>query len=662
MTGGDRNSGRDKVRRAVGAVVRKKGAEQRLRAPARPIVRVVSDEQQLPSRVVAQVETLSAAPDPYEGEPQARALALSALMDDERAADGASFGLLRLGASWRQRSGNEKLELLLSLPDPEATIQALSSDEFVFLAMDIGTNDSAALMTLASPAQMQATVDLDSWRMDRMDRERFAHWVAVCAQAGEMALDRFIASQQAAILTLFLAGSVQVFENREDADEVIPVGREVFSSPDGAFLVAADANDPLLPMIRLVIASVYRIDLEHGRKIVRAVRWELASPMEEQLREDRERRLAEHGFMSRFEAREAYRPADLEQLRAQLDASATDAEKPRPAQLRPMMADISRTVLAISGLDSGRILARALAAMSPAERARLETALTRLAYQLQSARADRASEIDALHAWTRHALATCDMGLQRLAGSQVELAVAALRHLPVLELFRAGHGAVVALHHLARRVRHALGGDAGLDLLDGDAADTIRGLVRGLPERAVQIGSDEQGQPQVVTRPFETLEEVAAVRAALGQVQVANKLVADLGGAPVAQVAAALAEEVDPHVAADLKLSSLVGTAIAWTVLEGAPRVEALAAADVQRLLALAFEEDGRGRRVRGELRKALSRALLSNPQVAEADLPALEALLAHVLQRFDSELGGLDPTTSVDPRFIGTAVAVRRR
>ena len=223
---------RDKLRRAVGSLARKKGsAARQLRKPAAPRPRVVDDESQSPPRVVERLVALGVAPDPYEGEEQARALALAPLLDGDNA-----FGLLRLGASWRARSGNEKLDFLLALPDPEATVQALAAEEFVFLAKDIGTADTAALLTLASPAQLQATIDLDSWRHDLFDRERFAHWVAVCAQAGEMALDRFIASQQSAVLTCFLGGSVQVFENREDADEAIPMGQEVFSSPDGAFL------------------------------------------------------------------------------------------------------------------------------------------------------------------------------------------------------------------------------------------------------------------------------------------------------------------------------------------------------------------------------------------------------------------------------------------
>ena len=253
------NDNRDKVRRAAGSIVRKGGAARAITVPSKSNRRVVSDAEQTPALVVELVAQRGTAPDPYEDDAEARALALAPLLDGDR-----PFGLLRMGSEWLGRSGNEKLNFLLSLPDPEATIQALAQEEFVFLAKDIGTADSAALLTLASPGQLQATVDLDGWRLDRMDRDRFARWFTVCSQAGEIAIDRFVASQQSGLLTLFMAASIRVFENREDAEELMPEDAEIFSSPDNAFLLAADPNDRFLPVIRDLIASLYRIGVEHA--------------------------------------------------------------------------------------------------------------------------------------------------------------------------------------------------------------------------------------------------------------------------------------------------------------------------------------------------------------------------------------------------------------
>lgn len=647
---------RDKVRRAAGSIVRKGGAAREITVPSMSNRRVVSDAEQTPAFVTELVSQRGVAPDPYEDDPEARALALSPLLDGDR-----PFGLLRMGSEWLGRSGNEKLNFLLSLADPEATIQALAQEEFVFLAKDIGSADSAALLTLASPAQLQATVDLDAWRLDRMDRERFARWFTVCSQAGETAIDRFVSAQQSGVLTLFLAASVQVFENREDADEVMPEDAEIFSSPDGAFLLAADPNDKFLPVIRELLSSVYRIGVEHGRKIVRACRWELPTPLEEHLRDDRGRRVEGYGFMSRHEARQAYEPLDVATVRARLDASLADATKPRPDQLRRFIDDVPRTGLAMVGLDDGRLIGRALAVLDDNERARLEIGLTRLAYRVQSARAESSAEIDELSTWTRHALSTCDIGLAEIAGDRLEVAVAALRHLPVLELFRCGHGLTIGLHHSARRIRRALGGNDAMGLLDDDGADILRSLLQGMPERIVEGSGRLSQDGTITTRPFETLAEVQQVRGRLQRMRVAINLVTGLAGEVPLAAAASVSAQMISHTAGDLRLSSLVGTAIAFTVLDGVPKLEALTGAEVQKLLKTAFEDGPSGRKVRADLRAALTKALLSSPHVAEEDVTALEDVLELVLARFDAELGRLDYDKAVDPRFAGTAIAIKQ-
>ena len=90
-------------------------------------------------------------------------------LTDEReagAADGAALARLRLGG------GAEKVEFLLSLPDADEVVQALAPDEFALLVAEVGLNDAPELLALASPRQMQATVDLDGWQGGELDGVR----------------------------------------------------------------------------------------------------------------------------------------------------------------------------------------------------------------------------------------------------------------------------------------------------------------------------------------------------------------------------------------------------------------------------------------------------------------------------------------------------------
>ncbi|GEM_PF-2706149 len=648
-----------KLRRATTAMVRRGGAP--FESEDGPLSRrtTVRQVEHNPGAIAEAVQRDGTGPDRWQDDPQGRALALSPLLEGRTV-----FGLARLGTTWQLRTGNEKLDFLLSLPDPEATVQALACEEFVFLAKDIGNSDCAALLTLASPEQLQATVDLDAWPLDRFSHDRFAHWLSVVSQAGTATVDRFVASQATAVLTYFVSGSVRVFEDREEAEVHMTTDREVFTSPDGAFVLIADPEDDRLPAVRILIDSIYRIGVEYGRRVLRAIRWELPASLEDDLQDRRDRRVATHGFTSRYQAREAYDWSQAADLPDRLDVALAAQDEPQPDLLRPWTEGGQRTGLALSRVSGSSFLSRALEACSESVRQRLEVAFTRLAYRIQSARAAGPAEIDELHTWTRHAVCTCDIGLESLCGGDLDKATAALEHIPLVDLFRAGHGAVVRLHHSARRLRRDIGGDEGLHLLDDDGADKVRALLRGLPELATGTAmpdSADESRQVVVSRPFESLAEVRSSGRELRRMNAAVALVRRLADASPIDAVQLLADDLPNGVSDDLRLSSLVGTVIAWTILDGKPRLLPLAARDVQRFLAVAFDGIGGHRKIRKELRAALIRALVSSPHISDDDVTPIEELVAHVLGRLDEELGGLDPTADVDPRFVGTAVAVRK-
>ncbi len=410
-------------------------------------------------------------------------------------------------------------------------------------------------------------------------------------------------------------------------------------------------------MVRLLIESLYRIDIVHGRKILRAVRWELPATLEDDLHDVRGRRIARHGFMGRAEARQAYTFVDPDKVRARLDELIAAADAPQIDTVRPFWPESTRTGLALHDWPRASLLGRAVAACPAPVQLRLELAFTRLSYRIQAARAPGAADVDELPRWTRHALSTCDMGLRHLCDDDMDRATTALTHLPVIELFSAGHGLVVRLHHAARRLRHELGGKDGLELLDGHAANVVRALLRGLPEFALPTSGPFEDPNAERSRPFESLDEIAQIRAELGRLHAAVGLVTRIAGTNPAALVAALAPRLVGGTADGVRLSSLVGTAVAQGLLGARPTLEPLAVADVQRLLKTMFEGVGGRRKVRASVRKGLSRALLSSPDLSDEAVARWGPCGETALSRLDDVLGGLSPTAPVDPRFVGTAV-----
>ena len=579
------------------------------------------------------------ADDPYTNREADRQRALAPLM--ERGGKNLTWSSLR----FLRASGDEKLDLILSLPDPRRAVQAMAPEEFVLLIKDIGLTDAGDLLTLASPRQLQATLDLDAWLphdeegSGQLDTAAVAEWLLTAQDAGADVLQRFVEAQDDGLLSLMIARSIKVMLLEDDVAGDIPDDAEVFASPDDAFRLAADPDDPHLPAIRVLITALYRQSVPRARALLQACRWELPSQLEEEVMTLRNGRLEDMGFLSRDEALELHAFRDPIAWKATLHAKYRGTSPSAPDTLGPYMPEPGavRLGLALRAARDGTFLSQVMALMPEAELERLRMALVRLGYRVQSARAERPSDIEELAKWSRHALCTASMALEFLADRDVAYAGLLLRETSLSELFTAGHSLTVLQQHKARRVRSALGGDAGLARLSQEDAAFVRGLAQGYPEHA-QAGK---------TAPIETLEELDAVHAQMGAIAAVVRLGALVSGG-------------DLKSSAPLPVRTLLGTAIAWQVAVGRPKLDALDAQTFQTFLQRAFTGESGERVIRPELRKAVGMSLLTQPDVTDDEAASLSRYVDAALDQLTEELGGLDPGSAVDLRYVGDGVRVQ--
>ncbi len=607
--------------------------------------------------------------DPYEGRAEARRSALAQIATARQTA----FGLSRLTIDYVRLSGAEKLDVLFALADPQSAIQALSGEEFVFLVKDIGLNDSADLMAFASPRQLQACIDLDAWVGDVLDLEAVAQWVAVCSEAGTDTLDRFIRSQEDGVLCHYLISQLMVIEDLENADEQLPDDWDFFHSPDQTMIIAMPPGlaDPLA--LRAVIDSLYRHSTVRARGILRATRFELPENLGEDAFDERNRRIEIWGFLPRHEALHMYTFREPYAWRDEVRATFTGAQPLEGDGPGPYLPDEEpdRLGLVLRGEDAGGFLGEALLRCPAQHQQRLQLAFVRLAYQALAAREERPAEIDALANWSRHALRTCEMGLVHLSSGDLRLAAMLLQHMFVVDLFRAGHSLVLLLHHAARDLRRRLGGQQRLALLDPPDDSLLEGLLRPLPMLAAGVlgsvvgatghASELVGDGAAISsfRPFERFADIEAARARLHGLRATVLLLDRLAAGDLPAAIARLEAAVDPSVVGDLRLSTLLGTALAWQILDGSPLLVALPIADLRRFLRLAFEGPVGHREVRILLRERLAQVPDAVPGLSEHEVAGLQRLIERVLVRLAEELGGLDPREAIEAAWIGTALAV---
>ena len=83
--------------------------------------------------------------------------------------------------------GKQKLDLILSAPDPQQLVSSLPPEELYFALLDIGPDDAAELVAMASPEQFRHFVDMSAWRgADEGPRtSEVIHWLSLAREGGE---------------------------------------------------------------------------------------------------------------------------------------------------------------------------------------------------------------------------------------------------------------------------------------------------------------------------------------------------------------------------------------------------------------------------------------------------------------------------------------------
>ncbi len=600
-----------------------------------------------------------AAFDPFEDQPELRRIALVPLLG------GAEGRIAASSLRFLRSSGDEKLDLILSLPDPGRLVQAISAEEFVLLAKEVDITDVGELLTLASPRQLQAVIDLDGWKNAELDADTFCDWLAAARHAGPEVLGRFVAAQEDGVLSLFLATGMKVLIGEEAEEQNIPDDFDVFSSPDMTMQLVVDPDVAHVGQMRELIAAIYRLSLKRGRTVLQALRWELPAQLQEDLHHFRSARIEDYGFLAQDDARQMYAYRDPHAQKLELHQQYRGHTPADIQELRPYLPadDALRMGLALKTSEQGGFLGQAMAHVPLEHHERLRQAIVRLAYRNQAARAERPAAVHELAHWSRHSLLTAAMGLEFLSAGDLAYAGLLLVALPLAELFQTGHSLVLMEHYRAKRIRQSVGGSAGLDALAFAQAALVRAMGQNFPglPLADDVQVDDTGAESrhaVANQPIESLDQLSAVRQQLQDIAAVVRLVTQMAGGELGAMLNNLRENSDPD--EPIKLAALVNTAIAWQVVDGKPRLQHLDVTALRRFLRDGFAGTPGQRRVHDALRDALIAGLLVRTDYTDEEVRAMEGFLTSSLDALAEQFGGLDAQGELDVRFLGDRLLLR--
>ena len=392
---------------------------------------------------------------------------------------------LELRRELRALPAKKRVDRILERKDALKVVRALPVQDIYATVREIGAEDSLELLELCSARQVQAFLDLDGWRGDRLDGAAMATWLrALFAANPDRAVGQF-RGLDLELLTLIVKLHTRVYDLSAEEEPEDDVGLHSIT-PDQRYLIAYGGvgdDDKMQGVLKEAVDRLMGRDMLFVLRLCEAVRWELPSSLEEDSFRWRNARLADLGFLPRHEALEIFGWRDPD---APLEAPPARVEPVMTDDLESPSADLSTSVLfpweALN--DGAAAFAQATRELSLLARERVahETMLT--ANRVHCADQGDPGDPEALKATAKQVVDTVGVALSYRCEGDPRKLPAVLASTSVQTLFRVGHSLSLKLQReLKSRIEARDSGLSGNGLLrlDSPLREAAAGLLRGRP-------------------------------------------------------------------------------------------------------------------------------------------------------------------------------------
>ena len=542
-----------------------------------------------------------------------------------------------------------KRDLILSAPEAERLVQSFSPETLFYTLKEIGSADAGDLLSLALPEQVQSLFDLDCWSKDRPNFARMREWIEALSEAGRRRLADGLMKLDLEMVALLLRGYVKVHRlDDPNAAEDPPFNRYV--QFDEHYLIEFIRNDAITQHISDFIEEAFERDYNYYAAVMEDIYWGVEAELEEEAYQFRSARLADRGFPDYYEAQDVFayiNPAEFLKIREQYEkptrADLLDERDLLPPEMAPALAG-SEASLFNTALTAG------FAAHSKRQ-VRAEMAM--VSNQVLMARAVDFGDLDAVRFAVEMTHNYLNLGLENLAGGDLDTAIEHLRDTHLKLLFRLGVSLTIDLRKRAEVTLDRLGfaPDRTVEVayLDSPYREALTGFVQRQP----RFYGGLDGKGAVVMRDFRTMRDLHLGYAMLEQVDAARPLLRALLEIDIASPGfrASIA-------AREIRLSQILLTAFARAALGGAMAPEPIEASRLTAMRDVLMTYRGGVGKLSETLHEIVAKAIAA--RLDEAERAAGAEFLNSCLNVFEEEFASLGAEREVDPRFI-RSVLVRR-
>lgn len=441
----------------------------------------------------------------------------------------------------RRARGSQKYALLVEAHDGEALVAEMAAQELFLLIKEIGREDVGELIAWATTEQFTTFLDLDIWHGDQLDPVAMLHWLQLLLDAGEDKVMQLAYQLDFELLVLMVKRFVNISRGPEDASDDDQGGQPA-SGYEVEYLDVEGGK-----VVGAFLDVLYRLDPQLTHNLLRTVRWEQNSLLEEEVFQGRCRRLEEFGFVDPIAAQALYAWFDPATF-SPADYRKDSVPLPNDGAVPPgflLTATAPQDLLA-------EVFAKGLRPEECWE-------LSYLLNAVLSAERVEVGDPEQVQAALEQVYRCLNLALEHLCGSDGAAACELFGQVYLQPLFRLGFSLTLGLQRQAKA------------LLNSPLAPYFdpagRALLQAVSGKKPQFYEGLANPGLKGSRPFKTLDDLRRATLGLQRLELQRALFGeDLPFSPAA------AEDMDlngcaPAQAEDLKLSDLFLTALANRLL-----------------------------------------------------------------------------------------------
>lgn len=528
-------------------------------------------------------------------------------------------------------------------PYPVTLVQSMAEEDLYLLVHTIGPDDAHPVLALASNAQWDYLLDMESWNRDRVDTHALTEWIQRLLKADPDRLTHQIAHSKQESFAFYLSKNIEVLvrEYEQDPGEI---GDDFFSEDQTYYIRLRPYPEDQQPkqktrdhLVKDLLKRLAVYDYAIFRDMLLKCLSLIPSETEEELYRLRNVRLAEKGFLPFEEAVGVYQPlSPIDLLGRKRKPESTGGRK---VDTHPIRVDAAHQP------KHANLFTETLASIQDtAALERLQTEFAGLCNQIIAADGKKIREKPALSQVVRKAGDYISIGMRKAAmesGPRKPYLLASLiQHHYLLDLFRVGYGCALALKWKADKWRHDSWFEKqGLPL--SFWGESWLGVLGGLLiKRPLYYDNYATG---VLYREFATYDDIQNTEAVLTSIIAFDDLLALMN--------------IEPPRSYDILTSqNLILTMWANHHLEMAGDLKTVHPLTLQQFRAFfneLWEPDTKPRQIRRQMRELflgwlVERSGLQNYEISEQMGIALEQLFNQI----ESELGGVEER-DLNPNFI---------